>query len=81
MRLEWPAEGLMRVRLSRRNLLALLTKLEDPRSLRTLMIYDKGLELQIVAEEDDVHYADRAPGRLSDRTERDVFAIGSGRVL
>lgn len=48
--------------LTRRNLRALLAKLDDPRSARTL-ISPCG-RLAVRAVEDEQHYADRAPGEV-----------------
>jgi hypothetical protein len=52
--------------LSRRNLQALLDKLDDPLSARTLskMSEDGALFLTVKAVEDVEHYADRAPGAV-----------------
>lgn len=50
------------VELTRRNLLALLAKLDDPRSQRTLVDGCGGVA--VVAVEDADHYADRAPGQV-----------------
>ncbi len=46
--------------LSRRNLQALLDKLDDPKSAR--MLVDPDRLIAVVAVEDDEHYSDRAPG-------------------
>ena len=61
------------VTLSRRNLLALLTKLDDPTSLRTIFVPTANGVLYVTAEDDATHYANRpAPGSMSPRTERDI---------
>jgi hypothetical protein len=61
------------VTLSRRNLLALLQKLEMEGSARTLISDNcpPGLELVVRAEDDEEHYAERAepPGPMHPRTE------------
>lgn len=68
------------VTLSRRNLRTLLTKLNDPDSVRTLTlnrIPELGYLLTVRAEEDDVHYVNEErrsagafgrPGQVLDRT-------------
>lgn len=48
------------VELTRRNLLALLDKLDDPCSNRTLVDPDRRVAVRAV--EDIEHYADRQPG-------------------
>lgn len=50
------------VELTRRNLQALLDKLDDPNSNRTLIDGDRRVAVRSV--EDDEHYADRAPGTV-----------------
>ena len=58
--------------LSRRNLLALLAKLDQPGSARTIMggMACEGVEgLMIRSEDDAAHYADRAPGPMVQETE------------
>lgn len=51
------------VTLSRRNLLALLHKLDMPESARTIYTFTRGGQLTVVAAEDDAeHYASREPG-------------------
>lgn len=55
------------VRLSKRNLLALLAKLEihgDPRSIV------KGDGTVVIAEPDEIHYRDYTPGPMKPETER-----------
>jgi hypothetical protein len=55
-----------RLELSRRNLTALLDKLDDPASARTLV--SPGLPgepvIVVMAVEDSEHYSDRAPGAV-----------------
>lgn len=55
--------------LSRRNLLALLGKLKDPDSARTLIGGDAAPGIRVIAEPDTAHYQKRVPGRMSDSTE------------
>ena len=78
MRLDLHENGVVLVRLSRRTLLSLLSKLEQPASARTLVTrraYVDGLVcddrlLVVQVEPDAVHYADREPpGPMSPQTE------------
>ncbi len=63
----------MQVRLSRRNLLTLLAKLDIPGSHCTLIKPDGTV---VVAEPDEVHYANRPmPGPMSEETEARVAGI------
>lgn len=61
--------------LSERNLLALLSKVHDPASYKTLVAGDGGVngvgsKLIVRCESDEVHYANReAPGEMSDVAE------------
>jgi hypothetical protein len=57
------------VRLSKRNLLALLDKVDDPGSLTTLVRRTKAGLLIVKAEPDAEHYGDREPGPMSERSE------------
>ena len=50
------------VELTRRNLQALLDKLDDPLSERTLI--DPTYRIAVKAVEDSEHYSDRAPGAV-----------------
>jgi hypothetical protein len=52
--------------LTRRNLQALLDKLDDPLSARTLSKVQEGGDgvITVVAVEDAEHYSDRAPGEV-----------------
>ncbi len=64
-------EGLgVRIYLSRRNLLALLAKLDDhPQgSSRSICLGD----LVVTAEEDAEHYRERSPGRMHHETEKQM---------
>jgi hypothetical protein len=69
------------ITLSRRNLLALLQKLEMEGSARTLVSDDcpEGLELVVRAEDDEQHYRSRAvpPGPMHPRTESFLRALGA----
>jgi hypothetical protein len=66
-----------RVTLSKRNLLALLSKLDWPESKRTLVAgvtprddNPRGFMVAVSAESDEEHYRDRiAPGEMHPRTE------------
>ena len=58
------------VTLSRRNLLALLHKLDWKGSARTIQKYQDGLVLSIVAEDDYEHYGDGEAGVMHDETEQ-----------
>lgn len=60
------------VRLSRRNLLSLLTKLDHPESARTIYRDTDGGFLAVVAESDEAHYKDRQPGPMVGWTEREI---------
>jgi hypothetical protein len=63
----------MRVVLSRRNLLTLLAKLDIPGSHCTIVKPDGTV---VVAEPDEVHYANRPnPGIMSEETEARVAGI------
>jgi hypothetical protein len=59
----------MIVTLSRRNLLSLLAKLEEPGSHRTIIKPDG---VMVIAESDELHYGNRffPPGPMSPSTER-----------
>lgn len=56
--------------LSRRNLQALLAKLDQPDSARTLLGGADARGVIVRAEDDDEHYADRDPGPVSPETQR-----------
>jgi hypothetical protein len=60
------------VKLSRRNLLSLLHKLDWEDSERTLQkhLYPSGILLTVIAEGDDEHYGDNEAGTMHDETER-----------
>lgn len=59
--------GLPTVELTRRNLRALLAKLDESDSTHTLI--DPKQQVAVTAVEDDEHYADRPPGKLHPETE------------
>jgi len=65
------------IELSRRNLLALLHKLEKPFSAKLISITgEDGFELWVGAAPDAAHYADREPGRMSQDTEEFIRERG-----
>lgn len=66
--------GEVEITLSRRNILALLHKLDWPESARTVQKYIDGVLLTIVAEDDEEHYGDDAAGVMHDKTERFIEA-------
>lgn len=51
-----------RIELTRRNLEALLAKLDDPASARTLLDGETGFA--VTAVENEEHYSDRPPGAV-----------------
>lgn len=62
--------GTIRVTLSRRNLQALLLKLDEPESARTLVrTTEEGHLLVVTGESDEDHYAEREAGRMHPREE------------
>lgn len=63
--------GSVKLVLSRRNLLTLLAKLDEPESHRTLykMLSDIGVYCIVQAEDDAEHYGSRKPGPMSPLTE------------
>jgi len=68
-----------RIILSRRNLLSLLHKLDDPDSQRTIfknVLTEEGTiqTLIVSAQDDEAHYRDEAPGRMSPATEAFIRA-------
>jgi len=58
------------ITLSRRNLLTLLSKLERPESLRTIV---RGTVV-VTAEEDEEHYGERVPGPMHPHEEAYIAA-------
>ena len=75
------------VTLSKRNLLALLQKVDDAASARTLIggyVYEDsrlidGIELVVRCEPDEQHYADREPpGLMHPRTEAVIAHMSQG---
>lgn len=77
----WQAPGeespttLIEVTLSRRNLLALLSKVDDPDSARIITRQCDGAFLIVRAEPDSEHYQDRVPGRMFAKSEE--FIVNS----
>ena len=65
----------VRVRLSRRNLVALLTKLRDPESKKTIYRECGDIALYVVVEPDAQHYARREPGAMAPWTEAAIAAF------
>ena len=59
------ADRLPILELTRRNLLTLLAKLEDPTSQRTMIDQDR--EITVRAVSDDAHYTTRTPGEVARR--------------
>jgi hypothetical protein len=69
----------VKVRLSRRNLMTLLAKLDEPGSARTIYQH-ANLEadlplIEVTSEEDGRHYQGREPGVVSDRTEATLAGL------
>jgi hypothetical protein len=63
------------VSLSKRNLIALLTKLDHEHSGRTIYKEtEDGYMLIVQAESDEEHYGDRTPGVMHPVTETDIQA-------
>lgn len=64
------------ITLSRRNLQTLIAKLDGfPKESKAHLMRDDpltGSRLVVVAEEDDVHYADRVPGAMHLETEERI---------
>lgn len=65
--------AVVQIELTRRNLLALLEKLDDPLSERTLVKSDDEgtCNAFVTAVEDDEHYSDRAPGLIYKPSSRE----------
>lgn len=64
------------VTLSRRNLLALLHKLDMPGSAHTIWRDDGEMLLVVVAQDDEEHYADREPPGLM-HLDTEYFIVNS----
>lgn len=63
------------VTLSRRNLRALLVKIADPDSMKTITReIGPGVRLVLRGESDEMHYADRPPGQMTLWTEAGLQA-------
>jgi hypothetical protein len=60
------------ITLSKRNLLALLSKVDDPDSQKTISKYsDKlGQHVRVKAEPDNEHYGHRKAGPMSEKSEK-----------
>lgn len=77
MRLDQTPLGEIKIALSRRNILALLHKLDWEGSARTIQKEcDNGMLLTLVAEDDDEHYGDDEPGIMHDVTEQFIGTYG-----
>lgn len=81
MKLEVDPRRTATVTLSKRNLLALLTKLEMAGSARTIVSYNTepdGWVLVVRAESDEEHYSTRTfpPGPMHPHTELDIALLG-----
>lgn len=78
-------DGLYRLKISKRNALALLSKLEQAWSVKSIMCNDIYLdgepvepgtfEMFITIEDDATHYADRMAGPMHPDTETDINGI------
>lgn len=64
----------LHLRLSERNLRALLAKLTLPESLCTLVMEDGALQVAVTAEPDGQHYDGRVPGAMTPETEDAMMA-------
>jgi hypothetical protein len=68
------------VRLSLRNLVALLHKLDEPNSSRTILAStDSGVILRVTAETDEEHYRDHECGPMTSTTEAFIDAYSNQR--
>jgi hypothetical protein len=65
------------VRLSKRNLLALLDKVDRPESVATIYKRCDGVIVSVCAELDDKHYEGRTAGRMERGTEARIQEQGS----
>ena len=72
MRVDFLEERIVGITLSRRNLLALLSKLDHEESEKRIHIFDGKYDLYVSAEPDEIHYANREPGKMSPVTEADI---------
>lgn len=57
------------ITLSKRNLLSLLSKVDDPNSARTLYKRTELGVIRVVSEDDATHYGSKTPGPMSKETE------------
>jgi hypothetical protein len=62
--------------LSRSNLQALLVKLEQPDSFRTIMKFKNGTTLMVTAEPDEESYKNMIRGKMSPETEQRMKQLG-----
>lgn len=62
--------------LSRRNLLALLAKIDDPDSQRTIVKRDVLGTVVIEAENDEAHYQGAPAGEMGEKAEKFIAAHG-----
>lgn len=70
----------IKVTLSRRNLLALLHKLDWEGSERTIQkLTDDGTTLTVIAENNDEHYGDSVAGTMHDETEQFIESYGGSK--
>lgn len=66
--------AVMMVTLSKRNLLTLLSKVDNPNSARTIYKVNGGVYVGVKAEPDDVHYGEQKPGKMDDAAEGFITA-------
>lgn len=67
-------DGVIQVVLSKRNLLTLLHKLDVPTSKREIVKQTGGVFISVRAEDDNTHYKDATPGKMSTDTEAFIKA-------
>jgi hypothetical protein len=74
--------GTIGITLSRRNLVALLSKLDEPRSARTLLRrLEDGRLLVVTAESDAEHYAERnSVGVMTPQAEQAIKLHDEGKL-
>lgn len=69
--------GRVTVTLSKRNVLALLSKVDDPYSGRTLYNQNDPGWLIVKVEPDAEHYSGRTPGQVSEKSEAFIAGYGA----
>lgn len=71
MRVDYASSDRVGITLSKRNLLALLHKVDDPTSLAQICITNNHCDLSVAVESDDIHYTrpQGGPGRMVEPTE------------